>query len=90
MADKFIFINHPETTNYGLDCDMDLWAEFNKEILVRNWIKAGRNYRGLPTPKCGPEIDFGTKDERTLANIAIEELVDQGYVNSITFLKEVP
>lgn len=89
MEKDFNFNQHPEINCYGLECDMTLWAEFNKEVLIRNWVKAGRNYRGLPLPKCGPEIDFGTCEERILANIAIDELVNQGYVNSITFLKEV-
>lgn len=81
---------HPETKNYGLDCDYNLWVEFNKEILIRNWIKSSRNYvvvqNSFEPPK-EYEVDYGTEIERKLANAALDELVDGGYINKCNYLK---
>ena len=80
---------HPEVENYGLNCDYKLWAEFNKEKLIRNWIKSSRQFapkEHIPTKRT-PEHDYGNDMERDMAEVALEELVDFGYLNPITYIK---
>lgn len=79
--------NHPESRNFGLDCDYTLWAEFNKEILMRNWIRASRECTVLEKPPVGFEVDFGTDFERSIANAALNELIYAGYLNPTTYMK---
>ena len=79
---------HPEVDNYGLNLDYRLWAELNKEKLIRNWIKSTRQY----TPsnvltKESPEYDFGDVAERHMAEIALDELIDFGHLDPVTYLR---
>lgn len=82
-------LNHPETTNYGLDCDYSLWAEFNKELLMRRWITSSREYGFTQPLKDNTEIDCGCDQEREMAEAALNELIDAGFLSPITYLKTV-
>ena len=87
MLEKFI--NHPEVDDYGLTLNFGLWSELNKEILMRNWIKSSRDcylYRSNPEV-IGIEAECGTDSERKLAERALDELIDKGYLNEITYTK---
>lgn len=85
--------NHPEIDDYGLSCDMSLWAEFNKELLIRRWVVSSRdcwihrNDDDIPVE--GVEVDCGTDRERAMATVALQELIDRGYLNPITYVKTI-
>lgn len=89
--DKRNIFNHPEVENYGLNSDMQLWAEFNKELHIRNWVKSSRNcllFRDTEHPDYGTiEFDAGAEWERKMADRALDDLIDKGYLNPYTYLK---
>lgn len=35
-------LKHPEVENYGLNCDSQLWADFNKELRLREIMQEER------------------------------------------------
>lgn len=82
---------HPEVNNYGLNCDFNLWSEFNKEQLIRNWIKSSREYapKKLIPESTSPEYEYGSGIERDMAKLALDELIEFGYLDPVTYLKVV-
>lgn len=82
-------LNHPETSNYGLDCDFTLWAEFNKELLIRRWITSSREYGFTYPLRDNLEVACGCAEERASAEVALNELVEAGFLSPITYLKTI-
>ena len=85
--------NHPEVDIFGLNANYSLWAEFNRELLVRKWVACYRDswvYADHPTyeiPTEGIEVDCGNEHERDMADVAIQELIDFGCLDPVTFTK---
>lgn len=81
---------HPEIDDYGLSCDFKLWSEFNKEMLIRNWIKSSRQFvdKDMIPKSESPEYQFGNNSERKMAEEALNELIEFGYLNPISYLRE--
>lgn len=90
---------HPEVENYGLNCDYDLWAEFNREMLVRNITKmerqtlynmnmlSGVSMANIPLlDYCN--VDMITDFERMYANARIITMIELGLINKYTFLNQ--
>lgn len=63
-----------------------LYAELNKEILIRNFIKSLRDSWNCFDNIQDNEINSGTAKEREIACRAIQILIDNGYIDSKTFL----
>lgn len=85
---------HPEIDKYGLNGDYNLWTEFNKENLMRKWIQGYRKCWVMfeqpeNIPNEGIEVDCGNQEERELAEVALEELIEAGLLNPVTYVKEI-
>ena len=84
-------MQHPEVDKFGLTLDFSLASEFNKELLIRRWVQSSRDCiihrddSDIPTK--GIEVECGSIKERTLANLALRELIEHGYLDPITYLK---
>lgn len=73
-----MLIKHPEMNNI-LDCDTQLWVEFNKELVTRNLL---RNLEELSLCR---ETDT-PEERRVQAEDVVEASVELGILNEFTYL----
>lgn len=84
---------HPEVENYGLNCDTQLWAYLNKEIIIRDIAYKYRetlNNMYLFTGQIEKvnNDDLLTDNERLFALSKLSLLIKDKKVNKLTYLKE--
>ena len=81
---------HPEVENYGLNCDYNLWKEFNKEVLSRSLITIERAiFSQLKVAAGFPPIEYPetfTEVERNYAECKLNILIKSGILNKETYL----
>ncbi len=92
--------SHPEVENYGLNCDYNLWIEFNKELLIRNITKMERHtIFNLNLLRQNPidvnmdlqsfcNVDMITEIEREYALAKIATMIELGLLNKLTLLQQ--
>lgn len=83
-------LKHPEIENYGLNCDAQLWADFNKELRIREFMYDNREtnnhyflLKGQPL-KCNFDEEFN-EFEREYAMAKLSLLVQKNIINSLTY-----
>lgn len=84
-------LKHPEIENYGLNCDTQLWADFNKELRLRELMSEERAFynqlmmfKGLPH-NCNYSEEFNEFErEYGLAKLSVHCAV--GNIDKITYM----
>lgn len=89
---KKVTKRHPEIENYGLNCDAQLWVEFNKELRVREIAKEERDILRNMFMFNGENVEFENGDfiedeEREYALAKLSVLIEKNQVDRLTFLK---
>ena len=83
-------LRHPEIEYYGLYCDSQLWANFNKELRLREIMLEERailNHMMLllgQPDKCNCKETFN-EAERLYAMAKLSLLIEQGKVDRLTY-----
>ena len=83
-------LNHPEIEFYGLNCDVQLWANFNKELRLREIMDEERavlNHMKMLAGKpesCNFKKEYG-QAERFYALAKLSLLVHEGKVDRFNY-----
>lgn len=73
-------VRHPELDNYGLTLDYNLWAEYNRECLLRMFMEVRMEMDGLPTVKENYPTEYRLESEELLRRAIV-----CGYIHPITY-----
>lgn len=86
-------LKHPEIENYGLNCDTQLWVDFNKELRLREIMQEEREtlnhlflLQGLPQ-NCNFE-DVYNEYEYLYGHAKLALLIEKGKINKLTYERE--
>ena len=77
---KRVCKRHPEIGAFGLDLEYNLWAEYNRECLIRLFMETMMERDGLPPVKEDYPESYRLEAEATLRKAIVH-----GYVNPITY-----
>ena len=95
MKDKkiekyFKNLKHPEIEFYGLNCDIQLWAKFNKELRLREIIDKRRTILSnmmqlLDEPESFSHNGIYTDEERLYALAKLGLLIQQDKIDKFNY-----
>lgn len=91
LAEEYLKnLKHPEIEFYGLNCDVQLWANFNKELRMREIMDEERavlNHMmmllGIPE-NCNYSEEYNAA-ERLYASAKLSLLVQQGKIGKLNY-----
>ena len=83
-------LRHPEVEYYGLYCDSQLWADFNKELRLREILFKHRETLNqmmmlLGKPENCNHAETYNDAERLYALAKLSLMVQQGKINKLTY-----
>lgn len=83
-------LKHPEIEFYGLNCDIQLWVKFNKELRLREIINKRRSILSnmmqlLDEPENYSHNDEYSNEERLYALAKLSLLIQQNKIDKFNY-----